>query len=414
MHGPRRSFHAKPAQHFGAGWASYPDVLTDQSLAGRGAAVSQPLPSPRVIPVIPDDGLRPIWAVHGGRCETLLPTALPLPMDNRLKNPATHYDAAWKSAMDAFLQPFIELMFPDLARQIDWSVEPLSLDTELQPLLPESSSGEMRADRLVEVTWLKGGVGLVLLHVEVQAQRDPNLALRMFRYHYRIFDRFGRHPVSLVVLADDEMGWRPGPYQQGLGGSGIRFDYATCKMADLDLGPWLAQRNPVAVLIKAHRWAQQTRGDVEARRLRKLELVRALLEFGLTREEAIRSLYVVNWLLALPDAAELVFREDVKRMEADMHDKLRSPYDTIVWREGREEGREEGRMEGLQRGNLAGRCSAAREFLEELVEERFGRCDAALKRSIAAISAESELKRLARIAARASQIEEFERELQKV
>ena len=97
-----------------------------------------------------------------------------------------------------------------------------------------------------------------------------------------------------------------------------------------------------------------------------------------------------------------------------MHDKLRSPYDTIVWREGREEGREEGRMEGLQRGNLAGRCSAAREFLEELVEERFGRCDAALKRSIAAISAESELKRLARIAARASQIEEFERELQKV
>jgi len=352
------------------------------------------------------------------RANSDLPTVLPLPTDTRLKNPATQFDAAWKSAMDAFLQPFIELMFPDLARRIDWAVEPQSLDTELQPLLPESQSGEMRADRLVEVTWLEGGVGLVLLHVEVQAQRDPDLALRMFRYHYRIFDRFGRHPVSLVVLADDEMGWRPGPYQQELGGSGIRFDYAMCKMMDLDLEPWLALANPVAVLIEAHRWAQQTRGDVEARRRRKLEMVRRLMASGLTREEAIRSLYVVNWLLALPEAAELVFREDVKRMEADMHDKLRSPYDTIVWREGLERGLEQGREEGLQRGlqkgQEAGRFSAAREILEELVEERFGRCDDALKRLIASVPAESELKRLARIAARASEIGEFERALRTV
>jgi hypothetical protein len=339
-------------------------------------------------------------------------------MDNGLKNPATQYDAAWKSAMDAFLRPFIELMFPDLARQIDWTVEPKSLDTELQPLLPESQSGEMRADRLVEVTWLEGGTRLVLLHVEVQAQRDPDLALRMFRYHYRIFDRFGRHPVSLAVLADDELGWRPGPYQQEVGGSGIRFDYAICKMADLELGPWMAKRNPVAVLIEAHRWAQQTRGEVEARRLRKLEMVRALLEFGLTREEAIRSLYVVNWLLALPEAAELVFREDVKRLEADMHDKLRSPYDTIVWREGLEQGLEQGLERGLERGREegqeTGRFAAAREFLEELVEERFGRCDDSLKRLIASVPAESELKRLARVALRASELGEFERALRTV
>jgi hypothetical protein len=52
--------------------------------------------------------------------------------------------------------------------------------------------------------------------------------------------------------------------------------------------------------------------------------------------------------------------------------------------------------------------------LEDLLEERFGRCGAALKQSIAAISAESDLKRLARIAVRASEIGEFERELRRV
>jgi predicted transposase YdaD len=109
-------------------------------------------------------------------------------------------------------------------------------------------------------------------------------------------------------------------------------------------------------------------------------------------------------------------------MEADMHDKLRSPYDTIVWREGLErglergleQGREEGRQEGRQEGREAGRFSAARDFLEELVEERFGRCDDRLKRLIASVPAESDLKRLARIAARASDIREFERELRTV
>jgi hypothetical protein len=128
-------------------------------------------------------------------------------------------------------------------------------------------------------------------------------------------------------------------------------------------------------------------------------------------------LYVVNWLLALPEAAELVFREDVRRMEADMHDKLRSPYDTIVWREGLEQGLErgleQGREEGLQKGREAGRFLAAREFLEELVEERFGRCDDHIKRLIAAIPAESELKRLARIVMRSAEIGEFERALGK-
>jgi len=52
--------------------------------------------------------------------------------------------------------------------------------------------------------------------------------------------------------------------------------------------------------------------------------------------------------------------------------------------------------------------------LEELVEERFGRCDDTLKRLIASVPAESELKRLARIAARASEIGEFERALRTV
>lgn len=52
---------------------------------------------------------------------------------------------------------------------------------------------------------------MILLHVEVQAQRDPGLGLRMYRHHCRIHDLYDRFPMSLGVLADEGPGWRPGP-----------------------------------------------------------------------------------------------------------------------------------------------------------------------------------------------------------
>jgi hypothetical protein len=49
----------------------------------------------------------------------------------------------------------------------------------------------------------------VLVHVEIQNQRDPDFPERMFVYHYRIYDRYRRLVVSLAVLGDEEATWRP-------------------------------------------------------------------------------------------------------------------------------------------------------------------------------------------------------------
>ncbi|MYM36834.1 hypothetical protein GTP44_24355 [Duganella sp. FT50W] len=42
----------------------------------------------------------------------------------------------------------------------------------------------MVADKLVEVRLLDGGVQWVLIHVEVQAQRDAAMVRRMLDYNY--------------------------------------------------------------------------------------------------------------------------------------------------------------------------------------------------------------------------------------
>ena len=34
---------------------------------------------------------------------------------------STDYDGGWKEALDRYLQPFLQLCFPPVATQIDWS-----------------------------------------------------------------------------------------------------------------------------------------------------------------------------------------------------------------------------------------------------------------------------------------------------
>ena len=43
----------------------------------------------------------------------------------------------------------------------------------------------------------------------MQAQRDASLARRVLDYNYRIFKQYSQPVASLMLLADDDPGWRP-------------------------------------------------------------------------------------------------------------------------------------------------------------------------------------------------------------
>jgi len=319
-------------------------------------------------------------------------------------NPTTEYDAAWKATLETFLQPCLAIAFPALADQINWSAPPRFLDTELQEIVRDSESGPMRVDKLVEVSRRDGNKELLLVHVEVQAQRDEDLPRRMFQYFCRIFDRFGHAPVSVAVLADPSPRWRPKAFTQSLVGCSLSFQYATCKLADLDLEPWIATGNPVARVIEAHRMAQSTGKDMKARRSGKLGLVRQLLESGMEETEVREVMRLIHWLLALPEEEEVGFRKDVKQMEASMQTKRRSTYERIVWEEGLERGLVQGRDEGRQEG----RHSAARELLLDLVRVRFGTCTSPVRTRIEAIQDETRLRELALAVLTVPNLPEFE------
>ena len=317
------------------------------------------------------------------------------------------YDGAWKETLERYLRPFLELCFPLAAAGIDWAVAIEFLDQELQQVVRDADLGKQRTDKLVKVRRRDGGEEWVLIHVEVQAQPDPDLALRMYRYHHRIADRYGRTVVSLVVLADADPQWRPGAYAEALWGCRLRFEYPTCKLLDLEREPGGldASDNPVAVVIAAHLAAQATAGDPAARHDFKWALTRRLHERGYGWQDILELFRLLDWLLVLPEELEVAFRRKLTEYE----EKKNMPHITSIERLSRQEGRQEGRVEGRVEGQMEALRTATLEFLEA----RFGDVPYELREELQTLTDETVLKRLPRLAAVATGLDDFHRQLRK-
>jgi hypothetical protein len=171
-----------------------------------------------------------------------------------VSDPAADFDGPWKEALGLYFRPFLELLFPDVADKIDWSHPPEFADKEFQQLVPGAVAGRGTVDKLATVWARDGEPTRVFVHVEVQAQTDPDLAGRMYRYNHRLEDAYGEMPVSVAVLGDYGRTWRPTEYAAGRWGCDVRFTFPTAKLADyrgredeLERSP-----NPFAAFVLAH------------------------------------------------------------------------------------------------------------------------------------------------------------------
>ena len=137
----------------------------------------------------------------------------------------TDYDNPWKDVLEHFFRQFLSFFFPEAHAAIDWSRNYESLDKELQQIVSESELGLRLADKLFKVWLMDGQEAWILIHIEIQNQRDPRFAERMFVYNYRIYDRYRQPVISLAVLGDEEPTWRPDRFTYGMFGctTGIHF-----------------------------------------------------------------------------------------------------------------------------------------------------------------------------------------------
>ncbi|MBF0439924.1 MAG: hypothetical protein HQL93_12505, partial [Magnetococcales bacterium] len=91
---------------------------------------------------------------------------------------------------------------------------------------------DRRVDVLAKVWLLTGEERWVLMHVEVHGNRTTNFLEWVLTAAYRIRDRYRRTVVSLVILADEEPGWRPSEYSDELWGTKLVYQFTAVKLLD--------------------------------------------------------------------------------------------------------------------------------------------------------------------------------------
>ena len=262
------------------------------------------------------------------------------------------YDTPWKEIIEFFFPQFMEFFVPGAEKDIDWTREIKFLDTEFQKITKDSVPGRRHTDKLVEVTLEDNTRKWILIHVEVQAQKETEFSERMFVYNYRIYDRYKIPVTSIAVLADDSVSWDPAPFQYGMWGSSMGLDFLKTKLLDYkDKWPYLEkEENPFAIVVMAHLKALDTKKDNSLRKQWKTELIKLLYEKGYPKKGVLNLYSFIDWVLTLPEALEKIFLEDLREYEKEK----KMPYVTSAERIGRQEGIEEGRQEGRQEGKVEG------------------------------------------------------------
>ena len=157
----------------------------------------------------------------------------------------------------------------------------------------------------------------MLIHVEVQTTRDAEFPLRMFVYHYRIFDRYNVPVASLAVLADDDAGWQPTEFRQSLFGCEVGIRFPTVKLLDFAAkeAELEASDSPFAKIVLAHLKARQTKGDPTNRHIWKVRLVRGLYERGFATKDVRELFRLIDWLMVLPPPLENAFENYIEELQ---------------------------------------------------------------------------------------------------
>jgi len=208
---------------------------------------------------------------------------------------------------------------------------------------------------LVVRVQLKGGQqALVLLHVEVQSQRDPHFTLRMSLYRHRLFERYGLPVFSLAILGDADPGWRPCCHETELWGCRTYFRFATLKILD-----WKERRaeleastNPLALVVAAHLAVLETRPDQPARLMLALRLVRLLLQRGFSQEQTDGLYRLLEAMMTMSKNLAEAFDAEVAHLEEEHAVKLITRSE----------------MRGIKKGRLEGQ----RRMLQGFASARFG------------------------------------------
>ncbi|MBI1830028.1 MAG: transposase [Planctomycetes bacterium] len=176
----------------------------------------------------------------------------------------------------------------------------------------------------------------------------------MFNYNSAARQLYNKDVVSLAILCDDRLGWKPTTFGYGRWGCRMELTFRIAKLLEYaeDVDALEASPNPMATLVLAHCKTIETRRDPTSRHAWKLRVVKALLQRRWSTEDVRQLFGVIDWMMMLPDELETAFQSEVDHYEQENKMEYLTGHERRGFAKGLEKGREEGMDEGLRIGML--------------------------------------------------------------
>lgn len=261
---------------------------------------------------------------------------------------------------------------PVLYEDIDFAKEPDFLQQKLFQEIIQEKKGKQVADQIVKVFLKSGEEKWLLIHIEVQGERDPDFSIRMFRYYYRIFDFHNEDVVAIAILTDDSDAFRPNQYKRSSYGTKLVYEYNMAKLVDYNEEELLKSANPFAIAVLAAKYANEAKKDDQKRYRFKRKLFRLVLQRNNGPQDDRRIylsalIYFIDYLLRIPLELTIELRKEINLTKEERNlmylDRKNPPptFDEVLEME---------RKEGIEKGIYeANRITALRMIRKNLSDE---------------------------------------------
>ncbi|MFC4025107.1 hypothetical protein ACFOUV_15030 [Oceanobacillus longus] len=258
-------------------------------------------------------------------------------------------DGLWKKLIGELFEEFMLFFAPDLYEEIDFTIEPNFLQQELFKEVIIEKKGRVNADQIVKVFMKSGKERWILVHVEVQGIAEKEFSERMFKYFYKIYDKFNREIYAIALITDAEQSSKSNRFSY----SELEYAYNMYEFHGKDIEQLEQSSNPFAAAVLAGIYASKTKNESHKRYLFKRKLMIEILQkFSSQREDTrtyLTSLfYFIDYLLRVPaelkkklseDIRPLIGKETSHTMRAEK-EKL-PPTIAELFADAKDEGREE-------------------------------------------------------------------------
>jgi hypothetical protein len=279
-----------------------------------------------------------------------------------------------KGIIEDLFSDFLGFFFHDDMHLFDLERGFEFLDKELEQIFDESDSNVRHVDKLVKVYTTSGTEEWILIHVEVQGYQDLKFTDRMYRYYYRIHEKYNRWITALAILSDNDPNFLPSEYHRKFLGTEIKYNFNSYKILTQNKSELIQSNNIFSKVILTVLVALENKGKSDEIIFQhKLQIAKDLFKNNYPKEKIRNLLNFLNLILFLnkielqnnflEEVNVLIGKKEVMGIEELIKERLRI--------EGREEVLEEGIAIGMEKGMEKGMENELLKAVSNMTKKEF-------------------------------------------